>query len=153
MISKTTLIALMLTFCAGAADAAKFDAATRSSPAQILIEHALIKTSKGTKHATIRLIAKDNQSLHESQVYQAQIISAHSTTAHDGIYDEADEVIFVPHLLQNGIATHQITLSRIKPKTLEFAVIETTPLSTEKSSNMFFDQDAVHDTGYNYQDR
>lgn len=146
------LNSLIFAFCAGTAHAAKLDGVTTASPAQILIEHALIKTSGGNKQAVIRLIAKDKQNLHDNQVYQAQIESIGSTASQDGSYDEADETIFIPKLMQNGGVTYQITLRLINPKTLEFAVIENTVLSSESEVNQFFDSKSVHNVNYYFSD-
>lgn len=138
--------ALILVFFTGTGYAAELRAATESSPAQILIENAVIKTSSGTKHAAIRLAATDSGSLHESQIYQAQFFSANSAVHPDGRY--ADEEIYIPNLSQNGSGPRQTTLRLVNPRTQEFVVIENTFISTDSGSNKFFNPKDIHDVNY-----
>ncbi len=122
---------------------------TSSAPTQIVVRHAVVKTASGTKHASIHLVATDNGSLHEGQVYQAHFKGATSAKPQDGRYDEMDEEIFIPKLVQSGSVVYQATLRLIDRKTMQFAITETTLLSAESEPNAFFDPRAVHDVNYN----
>lgn len=137
---------LILVFFTGTGYAAELRAGTESSPAQIFIHNAVVKTSSGTKHASIRLVATDSGNLHENQIYQAHFSSANSAAHPDGRY--ADEEIYIPKLLQNGSGVRQTTLRLVNPRTGEFVVIENTFLSTDSGSNKFFNPKDIHDVNY-----
>lgn len=155
MIKKSFLYAgaALIFFTGTIGYAAEFNAATASSPAQIVIQHALAKTASGTKHVAIRLIAKDGSNLHENQIYQAQFAPASSSSPQDGSYNEQDEEIYIPRLLQSGSAANQTTLRLVNRKTHEFEVVESTFLATESEPNTFFDPKAIHNVNYDFPDK
>jgi hypothetical protein len=125
--------------------AANFNTATASSPARIVIQNAVISTSSGNKYASIRLVAKDNKNLHEGQVYQAHFGSrANSGDGEDASYNEADEIIYVPALLQAGSLSHQTTLKQINRELSEFVIIEVRTSVVRPPEDLFFNPSSVH---------
>lgn len=102
--------------------AAEHKTQTASSPAEILINNALMTNVAGMQHyVKIRLIATDRLSLRRHQVYQA-VFDAAMGGVSDASYNEAEGVIFINTLSQAGALIHQMTLKRVGFN--QFAVIE-----------------------------
>ena len=116
-----------------------------SIPVQIIVRHAMAKTDSGNKHLGIHLIARDSNNLHENQIYQARFMGANPGKPQDGRYDELDEEIFIPRLVQHG-RIYQATLRMVNRRLMEFVVTEATLLS-DPESNSFFDPRSIHNVG------
>lgn len=144
MIKKNFLYASATLILVLGAQTANTAEVTVSAPAQIVVQHAVIKSASGSKQASIYLVATDDRSLHEGQIYQAHFKGANSEKPQDGRYDEVDEEIFIPKLVQSDSVVYQATLRLIDRKTMQFEITETTLLSAESESNAFFDPRAVH---------
>lgn len=133
---------------AGVVQAANFNLATPSTPAQISIENALITTASGNKHASIRLVAKDNEALREGQIYQAHFGPTNVANYQDAQYDEGEETIYIQKLLQAGSLSHQTTLKRTNLHPLEFTIIEITTSVVQPANNIYFDPSSAHKVNY-----
>lgn len=142
---RVSFTMMLVSLTAGQGYAADFNAATTRSPAQILIQNALIKTLSGTKQASIRLVAKDKKNLHEGQVYQAHFARSQFKNRPDGSYDAVDDVIYIQRLLQAGTLSHQTTLKHVDGKPSEFVVIEMTTSVVNRDQDLF---SSVHKVNY-----
>lgn len=143
--SITVILGWLLT---GEVQAASFNLATAFTPAQILIENALIVSTSGNKYASIRLVAKDNEALREGQVYQANFGSTNVANNQDAHYDEGNETLYIEKLLQAGSLSHQTTLKRTNLYPLEFTIIEISTSVVKPANNIYFDPLSAHKVNY-----
>lgn len=145
---NTCLTIILSSLTIAEAQAASFNSPTSVSPAQIVIQNALINTASGNQHAPMRLIAKDHKGLHNGQIYQVHFGETNSIPQQDGIYDVADETIYIQELLQADELSHQTTLRLINKKPLEFAIIETMTSVVKPVNERFFDATLIHKVNY-----